>query len=100
MPDATTPPQDEMVARYGEPLRTEMVPCVTEQWNHPFTPDLPFVGSDGLCAVCRQVVEWDQYQPDSDYVYSRIAKPHERRKRWFAVSDIELADLHGYRERW
>lgn len=92
--------QDEMVTRYGAPHCTEMVPCVTSQWNHPSDPDRPFVGRDGRCAICHQEVEWEQYQPDNPNLYSRIATPHQRLERWFVVPESEIVELRGYRENW
>lgn len=88
----------DLVARYGDPVRVEVVACGPE--TPPldrFGTEVPlFVDNDGRCTNCGQLVEFETLGPLNEYVYTRAALPHTRERRWFTVSEDDLLDLEDY----
>lgn len=87
-------------AQYGEPVRTQLVLCRTEQWNFPHDPEQPWVDRDGVCSICGQQVEFVVLGPDKPSQYTRIAEKHTRTKRWYAIDGDELHELLEYEKHW
>lgn len=86
------------------PERDEVVPCTTDQFNHPFPPDRPWARplrdvsggvseSRGDCAECGLEVDIERIGPDNPHVFTFIAKPHSRVRRYFVLDDQELGRL-------
>lgn len=91
--------EHDLVAKYGEPIRVEVIDC--DEPVHPVSGEpMHFVDNDGRCTVCGQEVEFDVLGPLSDAVYSRRARPHTRERQWFAVSEDDLLDLEDYAEAY
>lgn len=92
--------EHDLVSKYGEPIRVEVVDCVTSP--NPLTSDLPptYVDNEGRCTVCGQAVEFVTLGPLSDVIYSRVALPHTRERQWFVVSEDDLLDLEDYVEAY
>lgn len=79
----------QLAVEYGEPIRTEQVPCKSEVNEE----NEPYVGDDGRCCICGEQVEFVQFQDPHPNLYSRRALPHERWVQWHAVSSDDLHDL-------
>ncbi len=86
---------ETILDEYGPALRSETIPCVTEQWNHPFPADQPFARAKGdavvgECTVCGLAVRAVRFAPDNPSTYSFRALPHARVLRYYEVSEDVL----------
>ena len=82
-----------------EVVRTEVIECITDQWNFPYPRNQPWVNDDGTCSICGQPVDHARLsQPDPNH-YTAIAAPHTRTRTWHAITDDELQTLTA-RAEW
>ena len=88
--------EHDLVEKYGEPIRVEVVDCVAPVNGLTGEPTRLYADNDGSCTVCGQSVESDAFAPLSEVTYSRVARPHTRERQWFAVSEDDLLDLEDY----
>lgn len=75
-------------------IRTEVIPCTTDQWNFPHDRARPWVSDAGECSVCTQLVEHERLSPQRAYAYTCIAQPHTRTVRWYEIREDELIALY------
>lgn len=87
------------------PARDRIDICRTDQSNHPYPSDRPFsrplAGSEnrGTCAECGKEVRVERFAPDNPSLFTFIAEPHTRLRRYFVLSDVELDRLVTALER-
>lgn len=82
------------------PDRTEVVACIQPtHGSNGIEIDRPFARPDtgsethGTCAECGEGVEIDRIGPDNPSLFTFVAQPHARVRRYYLLDDVELDRL-------